>query len=251
MSDRKTLKEEQKKILAISDCKELTESKVCLYPSAAPAASGMGEIPIPLATTLREIINLVGNSAVRLESGGLSYNTGAVALAKGMLGSTTYDFMCNASGTIASNGSGAIIYSLGTALSLMSEGSILSQIFEEVKLVHSHMKLTGVTSTIGVMIIGFNPSGQDSVTTSLSTTTIVGLPVVELVSTPQYTKCLELSSPSLSNRSFANVTSDPVLSPPAGTLGSWWAINRTTFPLSVTCFAYMFRNKMRFRNRLG
>jgi len=183
----------------------------------------------------------------------VEYDPGVLKVARASYGNKVMKWHTNASGTIVSNGSGAVVYSIGCALSLTAEGSGLAALFSEVKLVQSHIEVTPVAlaaSNNAATIFGFNPNGEDASTGAVATSTVVCLPNVFMVSNHAGQPTVSHSSLKLVNRAYDGTATDPSADPPAGCLGAWWVINRTTHSNSVTAYAYRLRHHVLLRNRL-
>lgn len=198
---------------------------------------------------VKEVKTLTGSSLAKV------YDEKLLTVLRSTIGNRAMTFHVNASGVIASNGSGAIVSSLGVALSLMTEGAGLLALFAEVKLDHCTLEISGnggysASAIPGSCLVGFNPDGADSSTGSVSTSTVVSLPVVHLVPTSGTFHPMTISSPRLTSRPYAITSSDPTSSPSAGTLGSWWIINRVTLSNSFNYYCYRQRNIVTLRNRV-
>jgi hypothetical protein len=176
-----------------------------------------------------------------------------LAAARSVLrGSRVYQFRMSRTGTLTS-GTGTIALTISTDLSQYNEGTALTQLFEECKLVSSQMQLTSQVSSTATpfqYILAFNP--------------------VYFNGTPGFAECGRLPGSRLrttndttgvSHMQFGHVgpriyglTADEGTAPVvvnSGGNGTWQLVNSTaaTPASSVTYFSYMIVSTMTLRNR--
>jgi len=209
--------------------------------------------PDPLHTALSLLEN---NKISKLTEGKevtVTYPETMVAMAKSLFSSgKVYDFECHANLIISTSGAGAVTSSYGVALSITGEGSALASLFDEVKLVKAELIITGLIDPAqaaklpGMLTVGFNPNGADSVTGAVTTASISRLPNSTFVGGSSNNPPRHLSSNILKNRIWGPIAGfDTAV--PSGDLGAWWM--QTLYNGAATTQNWAFIQKTHFKLR--